>query len=135
MSCCIGDGPPPNPKPGPPRPGRVAGPPGPTPAGRVPGPPAATAGRVAGPPAVGRVVGPRGGPNPPPGPKPKLNMVITGTGPFASAGTVSDMRMSTLISGQAALSTCPTSCFVTVAWSPVFPSVVFSTVHVTLGTS
>src|SRR2546427_9163133 len=46
--------------------------------------------------------------NPPP-PKPP-NIISTGTGLFVSRGVTSVIWISTLIDGQAALSTCPTSC-------------------------
>ncbi len=71
------------------------------------------------------------------GPKklPKPNSIITGTGPFASAGVVTVSWMSTLISGHRELSTWPTSFRVTTGTSPTFSRVVSVTSQVTLGTS
>ena len=63
-----------------------------------------------------------------------LNMIITGTGPFAFPGVTSVISISTLIAGYAELSTCPTNCFSMTGKTPVFESVVVLTVQVTLGT-
>src|SRR5437879_8769493 len=61
-----------------------------------------------------------------------LNMIITGTGPFAFRGVTSVISTSTLIDGYAELSTCPTNCFSTTGKTPAFESVVFFTAQVTL---
>src|SRR5204862_3991239 len=63
-----------------------------------------------------------------------LNMIITGTGPFAFRGVTSVISISTLINGYAVLSTCPTNCFSTTGKTPVLESVVLFTAQVTLRT-
>ncbi len=63
-----------------------------------------------------------------------LNMIITGTGPFAFRGVTSVISMSTLIDGYAELSTCPTNFFSTTGKTPAFESLVLFTAQVTLGT-
>src|SRR6185437_9718849 len=57
----------------------------------------------------------RRGKPPPPNPP---NIINTGTGSLAFAGVTSVIWISTLIDGQAELSTCPTSCFATTGTSP-----------------
>ena len=49
---------------------------------------------------------------------PPRNMIITGTGPFASAGSTSVIGMSTAMDGYAELSTWPTSCLPTTRRPP-----------------
>ena len=61
-------------------------------------------------------------------------MIITGTGPFASAGVTTIIWISTLICGSDELSTCPTSCFPITGCAPTISRTVFATVHVTDGT-
>src|SRR6185503_3132807 len=63
-----------------------------------------------------------------------LNIIITGTGPFASAGVTTVIWMSTEISGNEELSTCPTSCFPMTGYEPTLPSAMLATVQVTFGT-
>jgi hypothetical protein len=71
----------------------------------------------------------------PPGiPRPPPNIIITGTGPFASAGVTSVIWISTEIAGWDALSTRPTSCVPTTGRSPTIPLAVSVTTHVTVGT-
>src|SRR2546421_12004944 len=66
-------------------------------------------------------------PNPP-------NMISSGTALGALAGDTTVIRMSTLIAGQAELSTWPTSCLPLAGSLPTRPSVMFeTTVHITLG--
>src|SRR5258707_7786310 len=60
-----------------------------------------------------------------------LNMIITGTEPFAFRGVTSVISTSTLIDGYAELSTCPTNCFSTTGKTPAFESVVLFTAQVT----
>src|SRR5690242_18385191 len=57
----------------------------------------------------------RRGKPPPPNPP---NIISTGTGSLAFAGVTSVIWISTLMVGQAELSTCPTSCFATTGISP-----------------
>src|SRR5215469_4924329 len=71
---------------------------------------------------------PRAGPNPPP------KTMITGTGPFALAGVLRDSWISTVISGSAELSTCPTRVFVMIGTSPTISLTVLVTSHFTFGT-
>ena len=59
--------------------------------------------------------------------------MITGTGPFASAGVVSVSWISTLTSGYDELSTWPTSRFVTTGTSPTVCFSVAVTSHLTFG--
>src|SRR5207253_10469998 len=95
------------------------------PPGLAPGEPAAELGRGE-PPAepAGGETGPR---------KLNPNSIITGKGPFTLAGVVKVNWMSTLMSGYAELSMCPTSCFVITGSSPFLSSIVPVTSHVTLG--
>jgi hypothetical protein len=58
---------------------------------------------------------------------------ITGTGPVAFAGVLTDARMLTVSVGYDELSTLPTSCFVMMGTSPFISRVVLNTSHVTLG--
>src|SRR4029077_18588599 len=73
------------------------------------------------------------GPPRPPGNPPNPNSSIPGTGPRASAGVLSDNRMSTVICGYPELSTCPISFFVITGTSPLFSRTVSVTSHVTFG--
>ena len=59
--------------------------------------------------------------------------MITGTGPRALAGVVSVSWMSTVTSGYDELSTCPTSCFVTIGTPPTVSVAVAVTSHFTAG--
>ena len=61
------------------------------------------------------------------------NSMITGTGPFASAGVLSVRSIFTLIAGYAELSTWPISFLVITGTSPFFSSVVLTTSHFTAG--
>src|SRR5258706_11271651 len=71
----------------------------------------------------------------PPPPKNPPNIISTGTGPLAFAGVTSVIWISTLIDGQAELSTCPTSCLATTGSSPTTRSTAWVViVQVTLGT-
>ena len=63
-----------------------------------------------------------------------LNMIITGTGPFAFPGITSVISIFTLIDGYAELSACPINCFSMTGKTPAFESVLLFTVQVTLGT-
>src|SRR5712692_7152323 len=63
-----------------------------------------------------------------------LNIIMTGTGPFALPGVTNVIWMSTLIDGHNELSTCPTSCFSITGKTPAFELTVLVTVQVTLGT-
>src|ERR1019366_2201012 len=85
------------------------------PAPNPPNPPAA--------PAVCRL----GNPRPP-------NIITTGTGPFASAGTTSVIWISTLIAGKDELSTWPVSALPITGRPATVSFTVLVTVHVTLGT-
>src|SRR5262245_34596381 len=83
--------------------------------------PAAAAPAGGGPPARGAPAParpPRAGCAPPGIVVPPPNIIITGTGPFASAGVTSVIWMSTVIAGYDELSTCPTSTFPTTGRSP-----------------
>ena len=62
-------------------------------------------------------------------------MIIAGTGPFASAGVTTTIWISTLICGSDELSTRPTNRFPITGCAPTISRTVFSTVHVTEGTS
>ena len=66
--------------------------------------------------------------------RPPPNIIITGTGPLASAGVTSVIWMSTVMPGYAELSTWPTSTLPMVGLSPTMPLAVSVTVHVTFGT-
>src|SRR5579883_3370277 len=68
------------------------------------------------------------------GKPPNPNSIITGTGPFASAGVVSVSWISTLIAGYDELSTCPANCFVIAAKSPLLVLDVLVTSQRTDGT-
>ncbi|PYP75128.1 MAG: hypothetical protein DMD35_22315 [Gemmatimonadetes bacterium] len=70
-----------------------------------------------------------------PGSDPGRNMIITGTGPFASAGSTRVSGMSTVIAGNAALSACPVSCVPITRRPPIVPVSVAVTAHVTFGAS
>ena len=60
--------------------------------------------------------------------------MMTGTGPAALAGVVSVISMSTLIDGNAELSTRPTSDVVVTGRPPTFSAAVDATRHSTFGT-
>ena len=60
-------------------------------------------------------------------------MIITGTGPFASAGSTTVNGMSTVIAGYAELSACPMSCVPTTRRPPIVPVSVAATLHATRG--
>src|SRR5262245_42150 len=75
--------------------------------------------------------GRRGNPLPPNPP----NIINTGTRPLAFDGVTSVIWTSTLIEGQAELSTCPTKCFALTGISPTTRSTAWVVIsHVTLGT-
>ena len=70
-----------------------------------------------------------------PSPKNPPNIINTGTGVFALAGVTVVIRMSTVIAGQAELSTCPISRLPFAGKLPTSPPVTFeTTVQVTFGT-
>src|ERR1039458_2577472 len=87
---------------------------------------------------------PGGAPNPPkpppapagcrPGRPRPPNIIITGTGPFASAGTTSVIWISTVIAGNDELSTWPVSALPITGRPATVAVIVFVTVHVTFGT-
>src|SRR5215467_3016160 len=64
----------------------------------------------------------------------KPNIIITGTGPFASAGVTTLIWISTSIEGYDELSTWPLSIFATTGYLPTVVFTVSVTVQVTLGT-
>ncbi len=66
--------------------------------------------------------------------RPPPNMIMTGTGVLTSAGVTSVIWMSTVIPGNAELSTWPTSCLPITGRPPTVDSTVRVTDHVTLGT-
>src|ERR1039458_309978 len=119
------------------------------PAGGAPGaggcPPAAEGVPVPPRPAAPGAPPPGGAPNPPKPPPPAPagcrpgrprppNIIITGTGPFASAGTTSVIWISTVIAGNDELSTWPVSALPITGRPATVAVIVFVTVHVTFGT-
>ena len=62
------------------------------------------------------------------------NIISTGTGPSALAGVTTTILMSTLMDGQALLSTWPTSCLALARIMPTISTSSASTVQVTDGT-